>query len=561
VTPNGVKEGKLYSVIPSDGSGDMSVVRATTATRVNSAGLVELVPYNFVKYSQEISNTSFWAHYLSTLTANTTTAPDGTLTADTIAITGSSGSAYQFHTYSGGIHTLSCYFKKINEDNVYIDGNSSSGYYGAAFNLTTQAITLFGGGFSPLIESVGNGWYRCSVQADGNGSGYYGFGVYAGAGQSAYIWGAQLNEGTIKTYQKTETRLNIPRLDYSNGSCPSLLVEPQRTNISNYIESGTGNWQAATVTSANSILGLKTFNVIADGVIFGDQPHINSNSEFQANSKYTCSFYTDFSQCTGISITCNLLGFFPSVAFASISINKTTKVITTQNVGGVWTIDSSSATQINGEIYKISFTATPNLTSIAGSRTYIYGNLAGHFAGIQLEAGAYGTSFINKPTSASVTRNADVISKTGISSLIGQTEGTIFFDGVINGCQNAAANLVNSEKNTNTSFSISYAKASKQIVAYIYDGNEKGRIQGGIFEIGQRIKVAYAYKSANFVLYVNGIGIGTNTNTFTFPSTLDDIFIGDPTTYFSFGESIQNNSTALWKTCLTNAQLASLTSL
>ena len=48
VTPNAYKEGKLYSVIPSDGSGDMSVVRATTATRVNSAGLVELVPYNLL---------------------------------------------------------------------------------------------------------------------------------------------------------------------------------------------------------------------------------------------------------------------------------------------------------------------------------------------------------------------------------------------------------------------------------------------------------------------------------------------------------------------------------
>jgi hypothetical protein len=207
VTPNGYKEGKLYSVIPSDGSGDMSVTRATTATRVNSAGLVELVPYNLVTYSQEISNTSFWAHYLANLTANTTTAPDGTTTADTIAITGASGSAYQFVTYIGGIHTLSCYFKKINEDNVYMDGNSSSGYYGASFNLTTQAITLFGGGFLPSIESVGNGWYRCSVQGYANGSGSFGFGVYAGAGQSAYIWGAQLNEGTIKPYQRRKQDL------------------------------------------------------------------------------------------------------------------------------------------------------------------------------------------------------------------------------------------------------------------------------------------------------------------------------------------------------------------
>ena len=59
VTPNGYKEGKLYSVIPSDGSGDLSVTRATTATRVNSQGLVELVPYNLLQYSEDFSN-AYW---------------------------------------------------------------------------------------------------------------------------------------------------------------------------------------------------------------------------------------------------------------------------------------------------------------------------------------------------------------------------------------------------------------------------------------------------------------------------------------------------------------------
>jgi hypothetical protein len=45
LTPNAYKEGKLYSVIPSDGSGDFTFTRATTATRVNSDGLVELASY------------------------------------------------------------------------------------------------------------------------------------------------------------------------------------------------------------------------------------------------------------------------------------------------------------------------------------------------------------------------------------------------------------------------------------------------------------------------------------------------------------------------------------
>lgn len=46
LTPNAVKTSKLYSIIPSNGNGDMTFVRATTATRVNSSGLIESVAAN-----------------------------------------------------------------------------------------------------------------------------------------------------------------------------------------------------------------------------------------------------------------------------------------------------------------------------------------------------------------------------------------------------------------------------------------------------------------------------------------------------------------------------------
>ena len=46
VTPNGTKESKLYAIKPTDGSGDLVVTRETTATRVNSAGLIENVAVN-----------------------------------------------------------------------------------------------------------------------------------------------------------------------------------------------------------------------------------------------------------------------------------------------------------------------------------------------------------------------------------------------------------------------------------------------------------------------------------------------------------------------------------
>ena len=49
ITPNGVKTSKLYSIKPSDGTGDLSVVRNTTATRINEYGIREIISANRVR--------------------------------------------------------------------------------------------------------------------------------------------------------------------------------------------------------------------------------------------------------------------------------------------------------------------------------------------------------------------------------------------------------------------------------------------------------------------------------------------------------------------------------
>ena len=49
ITPNGVKTSKLYSIKPNDGTGDLSVTRATTATRVNESGNIVDVPANVAR--------------------------------------------------------------------------------------------------------------------------------------------------------------------------------------------------------------------------------------------------------------------------------------------------------------------------------------------------------------------------------------------------------------------------------------------------------------------------------------------------------------------------------
>jgi hypothetical protein len=169
----------------------------------------------------------------------------------------------------------------------------------------------------------------------------------------------------------------------------------------------------------------------------------------------------------------------------------------------------------------------------------------------QLEAGAFATSYI-LTTSAIVTRNADAISKTGISDLIGQTEGTMFIDFYVN----------NLSSQTNNPVILSLG-----VDQYIQIDNN-GRIQF-YFESGCNIdltsfaltngrhKFGFGYKANDFVAYVDGTLAGTDTS--GTPNGTSLLNLGYSNT--NFIGKINYNTVALWKTRLTNAQLATLTTI
>ncbi len=80
MVPSGYKEDTVYSVVPSDGSGDLSFTRASNGTRINSAGLVEVCPWNLNTNSEDFA--TGWSGANRALTADATTAPNGTTTAN-----------------------------------------------------------------------------------------------------------------------------------------------------------------------------------------------------------------------------------------------------------------------------------------------------------------------------------------------------------------------------------------------------------------------------------------------------------------------------------------------
>ena len=164
--PSGYKEDKIYSLKPTDGSGDLTFTRASTATRVNAEGLIETSPVNLASYSEQFDN-AYWAKYSCTITANTTetTAPNGTNSADIFVsanATASSGIEGNIAYINGGQYTVSIFAKYKNTAFIQMLAPSFVTADFVNFNIQTGAIV--GGSYSqtPTITSVGNGWYRCS---------------------------------------------------------------------------------------------------------------------------------------------------------------------------------------------------------------------------------------------------------------------------------------------------------------------------------------------------------------------------------------------------------------
>jgi hypothetical protein len=159
----------------------------------------------------------------------------------------------------------------------------------------------------------------------------------------------------------------------------------------------------------------------------------------------------------------------------------------------------------------------------------------------------YATSYIPTLGSAS-TRGSDAASKTGISSLIGQTEGTLFLDFV-------------AQTTTTAQSHIWLGAAGSEIGVYgpssfVFYSSGGVSINGGAFVTGQRYKIAFGYKANDYVVYVNGVQKGTDTSA-TVPA-MSALYINS---YSDFTETQKRdvNQVLLFPTRLSNADLAALT--
>jgi hypothetical protein len=163
--------------------------------------LVEEQRSNLLTYSEQFDNAAWTKNFLS-VTANSLSAPDGTVTADKLVDT----AANDLHrvissSFSSGTYTISVYAKAGERTKIEIVTQPVD----AKFDLSNGTV-ISGTGAS--IVSVGNGWYRCVLTFTQSISSSVGYGLldasgnrtYTGDGTSgAYLWGAQLEAGSFST--------------------------------------------------------------------------------------------------------------------------------------------------------------------------------------------------------------------------------------------------------------------------------------------------------------------------------------------------------------------------
>jgi hypothetical protein len=340
-------------------------------------------------------------------------------------------------TPSGQTYLMSFYVKANGYTNCRIENALNS--LGVWFNLSNGTITSGTGG---TITALSNGWYLVSLLLTSLGSAtqpLVSFApstslTFAGDGVSGgYVFGAQLVEGTTpQTYLPTTDRLNVPRLDYSNGSSPSLLLEPQRTNL--FLWSGQlsdTSWAKfnCTITANSSTApdGTQTASLVDDGIAASTQHWFYQIPTFAYNTTYTISFYAKYVSRKYMSV--NIYNGVTS-QYVDYDIQNGTVFGATGDV-------TASIISVGNGWYRVAYTRTiaasgsPNLritlADDTGNETYTGSNKQVLIWGAQFEVGAYPSSYIGT-TTASATRLVDTFTRNNIytNNLISVSGGTWF---------------------------------------------------------------------------------------------------------------------------------------
>lgn len=241
--------------------------------------LIEEQRTNSATYSGDLGNNSAWPPAGVITTSNVNVAPDGSLSAMSLVSNTSGGdhNLYRLFGLSATAYTFSVYAKYSGENLALSAGASATSgvpWTGCIFDLQNGiAKTPQGSGITctPNIQSVGNGWYRCSITFTPTSASYfliisttnnvnatmntYGFIVYTGnSWNGVQLWGCQLEVGAFASSYIPTTGAAATRT--------ADVAQISGTNLTSWYSQGNGTFyaEASTASVAGDVMILEGTN-------------------------------------------------------------------------------------------------------------------------------------------------------------------------------------------------------------------------------------------------------------------------------------------------------------
>ena len=496
--PSGVKAGTAYGVLPNSANADFSSFsRSSAGSRVDKNGLIDT---GLGLGSEEIVNGDFdsasnWETSVATISGGK-------------AIFISATGAYSYVRQVGVLTQNKTYEVVI--DLVVNSGNG--------VKLQDASGTTFG-----VISESGVHTRRFTATTT----------------NSTFMIAREFTSGAYDMYvervsvrEVTEVNTDVPRLDYTGGGCPSLLLEDTSTNYLQYSEDFSQSFYTksnASVSDYGETSPQGTYNAktLTDSGAGGTGPvHFNRYSLgglLPSDGDYAYSIFAK----KGTRKICRIeVGNLDGIPNAVVNFNLDTGVIV-----------STSGTAFNSNLiepykngwYKLSVTLTISnkqnnhfvrfrpLADDGNGNLNLDGTNTMHFFGSQVEKQSYATSYIpNYGTSAGVTRSGDNGANTGdISNAINEEEGVFlaYMAAHTSEAISAPQWITLSEGTSNNSYiSIRYNTGANAIqVRYVANGGSAVQISTTSIDRSNFNKIAFRWKANDFSLWINGNLIQTET--------------------------------------------------
>jgi len=516
--PSGYKAGKVYSVLPTDGSGDLTFARASTATRINKNNLIENVGNNVPRLDYE----------------------------------------------DGGCPSL---LLEPSSTNLITQSESFGNSY-----WTKSGATIEGDASTAGVEQVVNGDFA----TDADWTKGTGWTINGGiASQSGGV--GQLSQ-TIGVSQETLCEITFTTTISSGGI--TFALAPSGTNKT-FTESGTYTFQGIfkgssilyILGSSSSFIGsidnvsvkevsgfsapsvdspLGAFKLVED-TSNGEHLIITDTVTVSAN-KHSCSILVKPNGRSKINF--RLANYFLSGTDATFDlISKQITLGSEAENGKIETLAdgwfrcsfSSKSDAVAGPTAYFIIKLVDGTTSYTGDGTsgvYIFG--------AQLEQKSYATSYI-KTSGSQITRLADTANNAGNASTFNDSEGVLMVEISALDDDSTAKSITINQSSTNI---LGFYYYQSRIDAYVKVGTNQF-FKTHYLNPTENVKISLKYKQNDFALWINGFEVGSLVGSGITPSGLNKLSFSDLSANDFYGKTKQLQ---YFNTALTDLELETLTS-